>query len=238
MKITLFGEPIPWARPAQAHKGGKTWRYDSQKNLKEGVRWMMREQWNQALDNPSSEIALEASRIAQASVLSVSLTFLFGMKEKGSQALKNAKSWNLIPHNQKPDWDNLAKFYMDCGNGLLWSDDKIVQSATVFKGFSENPRTIIEIMTKDKFTLDGRSRKILEIFGPDKLKEFIEDAKQFLHMVSPEVDFHASQSQGMDKQQWQTRSALLLDAFAQKHAQALSQVKKLRNKSFPPFPPC
>jgi Holliday junction resolvase RusA-like endonuclease len=36
-------------------------------------------------------------------------------------------------HIQKPDADNILKFYLDAGNGVLWEDDKYITRATCEK---------------------------------------------------------------------------------------------------------
>ena len=104
----------------------RSWSYDDQKSEKNVVRWSMREQLNRCFDNPHSKIAREARYMDSASVLEVSLTFLFKINKSDAVRLKRAKLWGIEYHNEKPDIDNLMKFYLDCGNGLLWSDDKIL----------------------------------------------------------------------------------------------------------------
>jgi len=51
-----------------------------------------------------------------------------------------------IPHNKKPDLDNLIKFVLDCGNGLLWLDDCKIPYISAFKEYGKEPKTIIEII--------------------------------------------------------------------------------------------
>lgn len=49
------------------------------------------------------------------------------------------------PHLVKPDVDNLAKMYLDCGNGIFWHDDKQIISLKILKKYSDDPKTIIRI---------------------------------------------------------------------------------------------
>lgn len=51
-----------------------------------------------------------------------------------------------ISHNKKPDLDNLIKFVLDCGNGLMWSDDSKIIFIKAYKGYGKEPHTIIEIL--------------------------------------------------------------------------------------------
>ena len=45
----------------------------------------------------------------------------------------------------KPDCDNLAKFYCDVMNGIVYEDDKQVVSLSVMKEYGHDARTIIQI---------------------------------------------------------------------------------------------
>lgn len=240
MRIVISGEPIQWERPGKATKGNRSWRYDTQKNAKAAVRWAMMVQWNKAFERPQGEMALEARQIVAAEVLWVNLTFLFPPNKSDSEALKNAKLWDIVKHGEKPDWDNLIKFYMDCGNNLLWSDDKIVFGGMARKGFSKKPRTIIEIMTKENLNVDAKTRKVLEIFSPDKLKEFVEDVKQFIFIYPQDIDSHSGEGDSVDKREWQTSTARLLADFANKHSADLSRVNKYKAMKFsiPEHPIC
>ena len=51
-----------------------------------------------------------------------------------------------IPHQSRPDVDNLAKNF-DALNEIVWKDDKQIVSATILKNYSENPRLKIAILT-------------------------------------------------------------------------------------------
>ena len=47
-------------------------------------------------------------------------------------------------HIIKPDIDNLVKFVMDCGIGIMWDDDSIICQLETRKVYSKHPRTEIE----------------------------------------------------------------------------------------------
>ena len=238
MKIEISGNPIAWMRPALGQRGMKAWLYDEQKKVKEGIRWVMKSQWNVCFDNPNSRIAEEARRVASARSLTVSLTFLFKINQSDTEALKNAKRWGMVKHNEVPDWDNLAKFYMDCGNGILWSDDKIVNRGVVRKDYSKNPRTIIEIMAKENLNKDSKVRKILEIFSPERLQELAKEVKKFDYLSQAAIANNSGEGKGMDKEQWQLRTSMLLAQFAENFSHELSQVNKYKSYPFNalPFP--
>lgn len=50
-------------------------------------------------------------------------------------------------HIKKPDLDNMAKSVLDALNGLAYIDDSQIYSLTLFKTYSEQPRT--ELMLEE-----------------------------------------------------------------------------------------
>ena len=48
-------------------------------------------------------------------------------------------------HLKRPDVDNLLKLVCDALNGVAWKDDSDIASIFAVKGYSEHPRTEIEI---------------------------------------------------------------------------------------------
>ena len=48
-----------------------------------------------------------------------------------------------IEHTIKPDIDNLLKFVMDAGNGVLWSDDRQIHQVQMKKVYGPVPETVI-----------------------------------------------------------------------------------------------
>jgi Holliday junction resolvase RusA-like endonuclease len=55
-----------------------------------------------------------------------------------------------IPHIQKPDRDNLDKYNLDCMSKIVFADDCQVYGGEIYKFWSMNPRTEIEIIWSDK----------------------------------------------------------------------------------------
>ena len=51
----------------------------------------------------------------------------------------------VVHHFHKPDCDNLAKFYMDCMNNLVYRDDSQICDLRVKKVYSMVPSTLIRI---------------------------------------------------------------------------------------------
>lgn len=49
-------------------------------------------------------------------------------------------------HVTKPDRDNLDKFVLDSLSGIYWVDDKQVCDGVIRKRYSDQPRTVIEVI--------------------------------------------------------------------------------------------
>lgn len=68
-------------------------------------------------------------------------------------AFKPAASWSKkktaehlgMPHEQRPDHDNLSKLVCDALNGIAYFDDSQVAKATVEKVWASTERTIISV---------------------------------------------------------------------------------------------
>ncbi len=75
--------------------------------------------------------------------IKVCMTFVF-------KRLKTTKSKERTWKSVKPDIDNLAKLYLDAGNGILWKDDNIICELNLKKfiaGENEKPHVEITIET-------------------------------------------------------------------------------------------
>ena len=55
-----------------------------------------------------------------------------------------------IPHTIKPDRDNLDKYGLDCMSKIVFADDCQVYGGEIYKFWSMNPRTEIEIKWSEK----------------------------------------------------------------------------------------
>ena len=66
----------------------------------------------------------------------------YGTGKNADLLKKNAP----IIHTSKPDIDNLAKFYLDCLNGIAWEDDKQIIGLSAAKEYSTEPMTSIVIL--------------------------------------------------------------------------------------------
>lgn len=134
MIITVYGNPTPLQRHRSFIRSGKIVTFDSQIKEKDLFVRKIRNQ-----------VCAEGVITSLLSKESYDVTLLFGMQYPKSKMKKNMCELNEIPHNVKPDIDNLIKFVLDCGNGLLWIDDKKINKITAKKIYVEYPKTIISI---------------------------------------------------------------------------------------------
>lgn len=112
----LDQKPIPQQRPRFTKVSSFTIAYDPQKKQKNIIRSCLKNVFNQSLIKNSIEI---------------DFNFLF----KLPTALSKNKKFEILdmPHTQKPDIDNLVKFYLDCLVGVILCDDCIVYKITAVK---------------------------------------------------------------------------------------------------------
>jgi Holliday junction resolvase RusA-like endonuclease len=211
--LTIPGDPIPWARPA-----GKYHRYDSQASEKELVRLQMRSEL--------SRLPADRVHLPYNAALALRVTFYVKIDPRDSDGLKNAKLWGFEPMHQKPDLDNLAKFYLDCGNGLLWVDDKRIQIMRLEKQYSEKCRTEIEIMTINNLKVPESVEGVMRIFGPDKLREFSKNVKSLEYINEDNIETSMGEFESHLSEQWLSWTALQLVRFAQAHAEDLKKILK------------
>ncbi|MGD0665894.1 MAG: RusA family crossover junction endodeoxyribonuclease [Rhabdochlamydiaceae bacterium] len=65
---------------------------------------------------------------------------------KSIKGVKRAQMLNdVIGHTQRPDWDNLAKFYCDVVKGIIIDDDALISDGTCRKRWAERGKVIIKI---------------------------------------------------------------------------------------------
>ena len=79
----------------------------------------------------------------------ISLTLTFYMPRpkhhyRTGKFKNKLKDTSPILHTNKPDIDNLIKFVLDCGNGILWKDDSTICQIEAHKIYCKYPRTEIE----------------------------------------------------------------------------------------------
>ena len=157
MKICLEGKPISKMRARYANRGNYVITYDPQAEAKESVSLRLMQKLQEALNNEIDEIAKEAFNITRARVFEVELWFYLPTNESDSEAQKNAKLWGLSHASNKPDYDNLEKFYLDCATGILWPDDRMIVDAKAYKRYGNPARVEMIVMPKEDMKMPPRS---------------------------------------------------------------------------------
>ncbi len=134
MIIKIQGVPLPLKRHRSFLRSGKIGQYDSQ--LKEKIVFQKKLR---------AELCEKGVITQLLSKEKYYIHLSFYMPFPKSKLRKNTIIED-IPHNKKPDLDNLIKFVLDCGNGLMWSDDSKIISIKANKEYGKEPHTIIEIL--------------------------------------------------------------------------------------------
>lgn len=223
MKIILPGKPIPKARARHANRGSYTITYDPQGKEKSVIKQEVALQLNQAINSLDRNIFTEASNICLGKVFTVSFNFYLPINASDTIAERNAKLWGLQPHVSKPDYDNLEKFYLDCINGIIWSDDSLIVDGEAHKHYSDEPRVEIEVKVKQLPKLSESEKKVLTFFSPKEMKELFIDASHlsFMGTVVPFDQIHEIKEHSL------RCVALELNKFAIKYASVLKKIEKL-----------
>lgn len=118
------------------------------------VRSHMAYQINQLMNNNDPKIAVKACNLAQNRTIRVTLDFYLTCTKSCANRMGTLST-------SKPDLDNLIKFYLDCGNGILWLDDRFIGQLTSSKWYDTEPRTVIKL---EHVTHDDRQISSDEIY--------------------------------------------------------------------------
>lgn len=129
-EIIVLGDPIPKSRPRLS----RYHTYDNQSEKKTTTKWILMSEVSKLNYKPVADY------------FELNVCFHMPIPKSTSQKKKNELLMHPKQmHVKKPDIDNLLKYYMDAGNGILWDDDAKISSIFSTKIYSENPRTQIII---------------------------------------------------------------------------------------------
>lgn len=132
--IEILGKPIAKARPKFFRRGNFVGTYDAQEKTK-------------------NDIAILAQKVAQEQLygnpligeLVVSIDCFFEPPKSISKKQLDLMLTNKIRHTKRPDCTNIAKFYEDAFNGVIWKDDSQIVQLTIRKWFGETAKVLITI---------------------------------------------------------------------------------------------
>jgi len=134
---------------------------------------------------------------------------------------RNRKLWGLEFPCGKPDIDNLCKMYLDCLTEIAYTDDRQIVALNAIKVYSLRPRTEIEVMALEGPTLNEKSEKILEMFGPADFADLVECCED-IHCITYDSDALEGVADAVDLEN--IASAILRMALT--HGKALAKIAK------------
>lgn len=149
MLVEIPGTPIALKRPRMGQ--GKV--FDSQTRDKAVARILLR----------------SAAFKCVSCFCAVKLTFCFSSRDP-------LELWG-IERPTRSDIDNLAKFTLDIGNGILWEDDRLIIKLECIKKYSKKAKTIIEITPVD--IMKKSHEKLFSVMSPEDVAEFRQDFMTF-----------------------------------------------------------
>ncbi len=122
LSISIPGCPQTKLRPRFSRRKGRVVTYDSQCSEKETAKWQIK--------------ARVGSCEPLGAPLSVTAIFIFKRPKS-----RRGETYVCV----KPDLDNLLKWVMDVGNGILWYDDKQIVSVGAVKIYGCVPKTVLTV---------------------------------------------------------------------------------------------
>lgn len=227
MIIEIEGMPIAKARHRHYLRHGCIIAYDPQEDAKNATRFLIQRKFRQALDSDDRKIVVEASNLTRSSEFDVEIDFYLPIAKSSSEPERNRFLWIGRP-NVKPDVDNLAKFYLDCANGILWTDDKQIVSLKSKKYYSDKPRTVIKIIGRRSMHINDKALGILGVFSPEEFYDFCHDIDKIhenmvkIIKMGQEAYRMGDDSAGVEVA---TRSAVLLSMISDKYADKFKKIK-------------
>lgn len=162
MTITILGEPIAKMRARTFRKGGRTMTYDPQFEQKSNViKHLLSKK--------------KRTDFIQDAAYQVTARLHMEIPESFSQTKRNMIKWGFkfYVHPTRSDIDNLLKWIFDCGNTILWPDDRHITGIYCEKFYSPTPKTEIEVMEVPPQKIPKSIVDILNIYSPDDVEDLI-----------------------------------------------------------------
>ena len=128
--LTIPGKPYAQQRPRFYRAGRFVKTYDTlYKEKRQIVALISSQVGNELIQEP----------------LRVELNFFLEIPKSYSRKKRERCLFGLIAHTKKPDLDNMAKFYLDCMNKIVYRDDSQIYELIVSKHYSDSPKTLIAV---------------------------------------------------------------------------------------------
>jgi Holliday junction resolvase RusA-like endonuclease len=223
MKIILKGNPIPKARARYSKRGSFVVTYDPQEKEKNKVKEQLTFTLADQINSDDKRISTEACKVCLGKAFTVSFVFYLPINKSDSIGERNAKLWGLTLATNKPDFDNLAKFYCDCLNNVIWADDCLVVRGEIDKFYSDDPRVEIEIKVKEVPKLSEKEKKIITMFSPDELYDLLANTSALSSLKHGVIFDLCDES----KHAWFKEVSHRLSDFSLKYTSILKKIEKL-----------
>lgn len=213
MRIVIPGDPIAKARHRAFIRNGHVATYDPQIQDMNYIRLEMNAQRNDWRH--------------ETNPLNVHIEFHLDALIGASKALSNLRQWaSHFPifdamATKRIDLDNLCKTYLDCGNEILWSDDRFIVQLSCRKLYSKIPCTIITVETIKEVKMEPDHEKVFKLFNPEDCETMSADAER-IYMSIPVYKFDDSE---VFDSQMAAAAELLID-FADEWADKLKKLKR------------
>ena len=142
----------------------------------------------------------------------------------------------------RPDLDNMEKFYLDCGTGIFWSDDKKIVRISSTKYYSENPKTLIKIIGHKPMDIDEKAKGILSLLSPQDFDALITACARFAKDADfPDTPFTRTSSCVQSERT--ARIAYFISELASKYGKTFARIankfpeyhKQARIDLYPPI---
>ena len=234
MKIVINRIPISKKRHKCRCMHGIGMAYDPQMEEMNEIRKEIRYAFHKAFNSLSKRDVLEASEIALGSTFDVKMTFYLPAPRSLAKRKLNALLWHFSPCVKKPDLDNLAKLFLDCATGVIWKDDALIETLTLKKRFSENPRTEIEIMAKKDLTQTALVSGLFAVITPGELQGLLDDAIELSNLFDGDVEEFISVAQGDLRLVVLSEAAGQLKEMGLKWGALMSKLTQVPKRSLPP----
>lgn len=130
IRFTVFGDPIPKARPRTVN--GHTYTPERTRVHEEKIAMVYKSQYR--------DFAFK-----RGEPLRIVVDAYFKIAKSDKKTVKEDKALGKIRPTGVPDADNVQKAVQDAVNGLAYYDDSQIVEATVRKWYSNEPRTEIYI---------------------------------------------------------------------------------------------
>lgn len=220
MKIVIPGPPIPKKRHKCRCVQGHGHAYDPQ--IKDEMELVKRQL--------ATQIRQHYPILPSFKALAVTFDFYLPVPDSYPSTKKNLRYWGFELCTSKPDFDNLAKLYMDCGTGVLWDDDCIIVRGSSNKvRYDESPRTEIMIEPINSLSIKEEYMSVFESFSPHEIRDLFFHAHQMdMFWEYHETDF--DQSLNSDPEEME-ECARHVKALALRFGDKLNKIAKLEKKS-------